>query len=224
MPNDELEVFGFTIIQEGKKIVIPPAMDHWKSSRTVKEILWMGNVENYGMFNMVQGNLAIIILVTGFENYCKMRFFELEKNGIIPDVDAILRLYFSKKDIDDNIKSIIEQRAQKNQISLIQQLSTERRLNFQNYTECSKAFFQGYGIKFDELGGITSQDIHEIKKMINYRHRLIHVNPLITMLNELNIPPETPIFISKDLADKTENLFDKFITSLHTKTINMLNS
>lgn len=220
--STDLEVFGFTLIEDGKRTTIPPAIEHWKKSMVTIEILQTGKSDGYAQYEFITTNLTIVILVTGFENYCKVRFMELERDKAKFEYDAILKECLTKKDFEIGYPKMIEERANENKITKIQQLIKENRLRFQDYKQCRRMFEKGFGIKFDELG-IVGTDIEKIKKNFGYRHRIIHVDPMLQPLNELELPrPDKVIFPTRQYANETKDLFDRFIQTIHKKTIELI--
>ena len=160
-------------------------------------------------------NLTISILLTGFEAYCKTRFLELEQEGIKPDMAALVSEFFSEKERD-----VIASEAEANHVSFLQKIIEKRRINFQNYKKCKRAYNKAYGLKFGEIG-IASNDLEFLQRLIKYRHRIVHVSPLLGMLNQPEVPPEEPVFSNKKLGNDALKCFNIFITKLHNATLRL---
>jgi hypothetical protein len=161
----------------------------------------------------VVANMIIVMLATGSEAYCKTRFLELEGEGITPNYDELRKL-FSLRVFEE-----IKREASQKNISIAQLIVDQRRIDFGNYERCKEAFNKGYGIKFGELG-ISNQILEEIQRLINYRHRIVHVSPLIGMLNQDKVPLEEPIFSTNYVKNAIE-VSKLFIENLHQATLKL---
>lgn len=163
-------------------------------------------------------NLTLSILVTGFEAYCKTRFLELEQEGIKPDMAALVSIFFSQKERDAGEPDIVASEAEADHASFLQKI--EKRIKFQNYKKCKRAYNKAYVLKFGEIG-IASNDLEFLQRLIEYRHRIVHVSPLIGMLNQPDVPPEEPVFSNRELGNDALKCFDTFVTKLHDATLQL---
>jgi hypothetical protein len=93
-------------------------------------------------------------------------------------------------------------------------------VNFQNYEKCKRAYNKAYGLKFGEIH-IASKDLEFLQRLIKYRHRIVHISPLLGMLNQPEVPPEEPVFSNKKLGNDALKCFDTFITKLHDATLRL---
>jgi hypothetical protein len=84
-----VQVMGTRINVEGKQMVKPTAIDAWKETKKAIEILLTGESKEGYIFEVVKSNLSIVMMVTGFEAYCKTRFDEIEKEGVQADHEKI---------------------------------------------------------------------------------------------------------------------------------------
>jgi len=76
--SSDFQLLGFTFIQDGKREIIPPAIHHWKKTFIAIDALKQAYSDDFP--NQVAiTNMILILLVSGFETYCKVRFMELEK-------------------------------------------------------------------------------------------------------------------------------------------------
>ena len=82
------------------------------------------------------------------------------------------------------------------------------------------AYNKGYKIRFSELG-LSTDLLEDIKRFINYRHKIIHVSPSIGMLNQEEVPPAKPVFPNKETVQKAEKCFVEFIDKLHKATLKL---
>jgi len=92
------------------------------------------------------------------------------------------------------------------------------KIKFQNYNECKKVFNKTYNLKFSELG-MTISKMNELKKYIGYRHKIMHVSPMLPILNEEEIPSKNPIIPKKILIENAIVIFDEFIKKFHNKSL-----
>ena len=174
---------------------------------------------------IVLTNTIIVILVSGFEQYCKARFEEMEKEGKNPNYEAILKEFWKSRFNEKDFRSGLTEKAGKNNISITQQLVRDSNFSFQDFQQCKKLYLKAYEIDFYNIG-MTRTDIKKIKNNLGYRNRIIHVNPMISPLNEIEVKQdigfrkEDPIFQSKNYAEQIINIFDNFICRLHYQTNN----
>jgi len=186
------------------------------------ETLLTGQSDVGYLFENVIANAVLSALVTGFEGYCQERFSELENEGVPADLGSLVHEFLSREEREkfDRGEELELQRQAAAQ-SISQQHMLAQRINFQNYDNSKSAFNRGYGIKFGELSPISSQDLQELQKLIRYRHRIIHVSPLLGLLNFPECPPEAPVFSNKATAEAAIVRFDIFIRALHEKTLEL---
>lgn len=93
-----IQVIGTRFNIEGKQIVKPTALDAWKETKKAIEILLTGESKEGFIFELVKANLSIVIMVTGFEAYCKsvskygfgIMFHDLVKSN---EYDLLKRLF-----------------------------------------------------------------------------------------------------------------------------------
>jgi len=215
-----VEVMGVSVYQNGESILQPTALDAWKS--TVKSIgLLLGGSSDEGyIFDVVVTNLTLSVLVTGFEAYCKTRFLEIEQEGIKPNIDALVSRFFSKKERDVGEPDFIASEAEANHTSFLQKIVEKRRIDFQNFGDCKRAYNKAYGIKFGEIG-VPSNNLQLLQSIIQYRHRIVHVSSLLGMLNQPEVPPEEPVFSNREFGNDALKCFDTFIAKLHDTTLHL---
>jgi hypothetical protein len=77
-----VQVMGVRFNIEGKQLVKPTAIDAWRETKKAIEILLTGESKEGYIFEVVKANLCIVMMVTGFEAYCKTRLDEIEKEGV----------------------------------------------------------------------------------------------------------------------------------------------
>lgn len=195
--DEGIEVIGTRINIETKQIIKPAAIDVWNETKKAIEILLTGKSQEGFIFETVKANLSIAMMVTGFEAYCKTRLQEIEAEGINPDFKQI---------------------HEKTRLSK-EQLFKSSSNYFQDINGyCKKIYALGLGIKFGNL--LDSNEWGRLIQLFKFRHRIVHASPMISMINEFEIPKELPLF-SANIINEALGLFDKFISKLHKKTLNL---
>ncbi|MBC2855680.1 hypothetical protein H3N56_04100 [Cetobacterium sp. 2A] len=164
-------------------------------------------------------NLSILSLVSGFESYLKKRFLELEKEGIEINYDKIYSFILTK-DEKENMNEIIEEAAEKN-ISELELLINEKgKINFQIYDNVKKVFSKAYNIKISDLE-IDSKEIEYLKRIIQYRHKITHVSPMLPVLNADKLKVEETEYSTINLLEKAIEIYSNFINKVHSKTLEL---
>ena len=215
-----IEIIGTNIFANGKPILQPTAIDAWNETIKATKILGTGKSDKGYIFEVAVTNLSLAILVTGFEAYTKKRFLEIEKEGIQPEIDAIIKSFFPKKEREDGIGEILETKAKEEGKTILQLIVEKNVINFQNFKKCKLAFNKAYGLKFGEIG-LEQSTPAKIKKFILYRHRIIHISALQGMLNQAEVPPEEPVFPKKELALEATMEFESLIKKIHEATLKL---
>lgn len=199
-----VEVKEVRIISNNKLVLSPSAINTWKDTIDVLETLKSGESKLGYIYSVAIANVSIVTLVSGFETYLKKRFIEIADEGYKFNKQELLD-YFRKK-----------YNYQEPQNFTLKELIDKTKPNFQNWEISKDLYNKAYGLKFGEI--TSSSSIEEIKRCLNFRHRLIHVSLNIDMVNELNVPPEKPIFSPKYLPIAKYH-FNEFIQKLHDKTL-----
>jgi len=218
--DDGLNVMGINVHVGGEQILQSTALEAWYETKKAIEILGTGESDQGFIYEKTLTNLSLAILVTGFEAYFKRRFLELEKEGIIPNPQKVINAFFLKREIEAGIIDSLTTKANDLNRTVLELIVDRGVINFQNYDLCKKAYNKAYELKFGSLQ-IASSKIESLKKFIKYRHRIIHVSPLLGMLNAADVPPEEPEFSNKELANKALNTFDSFINRIHEATLEL---
>jgi len=215
-----VEVMGVSVYQDGKSVLSPTAIEAWRETKKAVEVLFSGTSSHGFIYEVVITNMSLSLLVTGFEAYTKVRFGELEDEGITPNSLTLIDSFYSKYERESGIAAILETEATQSGRTLLKLLISRGAINFQNYKDCKKAYGKAYGIRFGEIG-IPSEDLDKLQKMIRYRHRIIHVSAMSAMLNQPEVPPEEPLFANRVFAESALRVFNMFIDSLHTATLSL---
>lgn len=219
--DEGVNVMGVRIYQGGQLVLQATALEAWKSTGEAIKILLTGSSPQGYLYDCVCANLALVMLVTGLEAYCKGRFLELEDEGISADFEGLAKKFLSRPEHENGENLAIKRDAAAEGISAVRKLVNQGRINFQDYEACKGAFNKGYGIKFGRDLGIPNTTLEELQRIIRFRHRIIHVSPLLGMLNQEQVPPEEPVFSNKAYAENALRIFDDFIQELHTATLRL---
>lgn len=230
-------VLDARIYQGGQQTLMPTAINTWKSTlESTKILLQSTSTEGY-MFEVIRANYILVSLVTGYEVFSKKRFSEIQSEGIQPDIkrlydstysnkyryrnDLISRLlkkYLGVKRETNYFEELIAE-ANEKQMSTSEYFATQA-INFQNFDKNKEAYNKAYNIKFGEMG-IDSQIIENVRKYIDFRHRIIHVSPIEAILNPEQIPREQPIFSNDKLAYQAIGDYSDFVDALHKQTLDL---
>lgn len=214
-----VEVMGMRMFVGGTPVLQPTAKDAWRETIKAIEFLQSGKSDVGYVYEVVISNLTLSTLVTGFETYCKTRFVELEAEGVTPNTTGLSNRFFTswERDADGPMKLAAD--ASSEGKTFLEKLA-QTRINFQNYDDCKKAYNLAYGVKFAEMG-VQGEMLAFLKRLIQYRHRIIHVSPLIGILNQPEAPPEEPVMSNMKLALEAVGCFDTFIEHLHEATLGL---
>ncbi len=211
-----IAVAGLRVRSGTETVHEPTAREAWDDTLLAMNTLLAGKSDEGYMFESVQTNSVVVMLVTGFEAYCETRFLEIEREGLSADFDA-LAAQFKPLVKRAGGKAAMEAESANTNTTPSALLASD--LNFQMYDNCKDAYRAGYGIRFADLPDIGSEDIRILKQTISFRHRIIHDSPLIGCLNQPYVPPQEPVFANRALADSSIELFKRFIAALHQATL-----
>lgn len=215
-----VELMGVSVYQAGQPVIQPTALEAWRETVKAIEILSTGHSTEGYIYEVVLANLTLAVLVTGFEAYTKKRFIELEQEGITADASAVLEAFYSKKERETGINASLESEAMDAKVSVLEYIVGRHVINFQSYQKCKRAYNKGYGIKFGDLD-LPGNQLEALQSYIRYRHKIIHVSPLMGMLNQERVPPEEPVFSKKQTAEAAKECFRGFIDKLHQATLSV---
>ncbi|MAO10951.1 MAG: hypothetical protein CMC07_08740 [Flavobacteriaceae bacterium] len=218
--DENVSVMNVSIYQRGKEVLSSTALEAWMNTKSAIEILGAGKSENEYIHECVVTNLSLSIMVTGFESYLKKRFLELEEEGIAANTDKLFDSILSSKEKKNNFQKVIIEEAMQGKISILKYIVQNRRINFQNFNDLKKAFKKTYGLTLTSAK-IDSSLIVPIKKYLVYRHRIIHVSPLMGLLNQPDVPPDEPVFPKESLKREALGVFNEFITLFHNATLKL---
>ena len=219
--DNGVDVMGTRVFIGGRPVLVPTALENWGEVISAVKVLLQGTSNAGYIFDVAICNTVLIMLVTGFESYCKGRFIELEQEGVIPNIGMLISSFFSLRQRKNGFVDTIKEDAQQESESFIEYVVDRRSIiNFQDYDNAKKAFNKVYRIKFGELG-ISSQELEHLQNLIHFRHLIVHISPLLTILNQPIVHPNKPVFANRELAVSSIILFDTFIKTLHQSTLKL---
>jgi len=219
--DNGVNVMGIRIFEGVRSILQPTSIETWDSTVEAVKILLTGVSPEGNIFEAVSTNMTIVMLVTGFEVYCKRRFLELEEEGISVDFNSLAKKFFSRRERQQGEIEAVTQEALAEGVSPTGKIVDQGRIDFQNYERCKWAFNKGYGIKFGKDIGVSNMLLKEIQRLIGFRHKIVHVSPLLGMLNQEQVPPQEPIVPSRQYAEKAMSTLDTFVKGLHNATLRL---
>lgn len=215
-----VQVMGATVYVDGQPLLTPTANQTWNDTLQAVSMFLVGCEEKDYAFRSIATNLTLGMLVTGFETYCQKRFLELEREGIAPNIEALVMTIYPKRDRDAGILNVLKQNAADTRQTVAAEIVSRGAINFQNYDSAKRAFNKAYGLRFGDIG-LPSETLDSIQRFIRYRHRIVHVSPLIGILNQPNVPPEEPVFPTVELARKAAGAFNAFVSALHNQSLTL---
>ena len=205
-------------VKIGKKIISEPsAIDLFNFSIEKVKIL-LQNCKGDFLFETTCVQAGIVLLVSGLEAYFKRRFIELEKEGWKSNVDTLFKTIFSSKYLESRKSEVIE-KARSEKKSILNILVEKRYINFQNLDECKRVFNACYGLKFGEIFKEKPQLIEKVRKIIDYRHKIVHSGRDVTVINYEEVPDKPPMFASKQLLEEILKNIEEFINVFHKATL-----
>lgn len=208
---------GLRAVSNGNLALLPTAIEYWEETFRMTEVLASGSSKVGLMYDIAVANVILSTLVSGFEVYTKRRFLELESGGITPDTDTIIDRFYSKFERDSGISEVLKERANEKGVSLLRCIVESGTINFQNYGDCKKAFSKAYSLSFGNIG-TSSQIIENLKLFIQYRHKVVHADPLLPVYN-ISEHPSKHVKAGPEVAEQARQCFNSFIVSLHEFTL-----
>jgi hypothetical protein len=217
--DHNLEISHFELYKNGKPYLQPTAIETWKKTYDAINLLISGESKSEDVrFNMVVSNMAIVMMVSGYESYCKRRFIETEGEGKHADFKTLFTHFSSKSERENNVLETIVFEAKELSISPTKYMVKNNRIDFQNYENCKKAYKKAYNISFSEDLDLDNVIIVKIQKLIRFRHRIVHYSIFEGLFN-IHEHNAKPIFTTKDFAIESLNEINCFISQLHKETL-----
>lgn len=215
-----VQTMGISVFQGGHQVLQDTALESWSSvTETVKLLLANSRGSAGYLLEVAIVNQILVMLVTGFENYCRRRFLEMELEGRAINFERLARRFHSKREVEKGLIEVLKQDATELGKTPTTYMIEKRRIDFQNFDYCKRAYSTGYGISFGRDLGISNQVLEFIQCLIRYRHRIVHVSPMIGMLNQESVPAEDPVFPKVEFGQEALDQISKFIGALHQATL-----
>lgn len=205
-------------IKKGEKTVAEPnAIDTFNFGIERLNTLISGCTSGDFLFETTCVQAGLVMLIGALEAYFRKRLLEMEIEGWSLDFDSLCEEIFPRRYLDSN-KREIEERAKAEGRRKLEVLVGDRkyahRINFLDFD----IFNKGYGIKIGEIPGIKPQIIEQIRRLILFRHKIVHSGRDMTVLNDEDLPSKTPIFSNKQLLEDARDIFVEFVGKLHKAT------
>lgn len=205
--------------KKGEMLVIEPnAIDVFNFSIERLNTLIKGCGQGNFLFESTCVQAGLVMLISAFETYCSKRFIEMESTGWTLDFNQLCKAIFPRKRAED-LKLEIAEKSRIKKKSKSEILVEDRYIkSFQDFDLCKEVFNKGYGVKFGNIPNVDPQVIEEVRKLMQFRHRIVHSGKDVTILNYDEIPDKAPIFSNKQFLEDAKNIFVEFIKKLHVAT------
>ena len=218
--DEGVEVMGVRVREGGKAVLAPTAIEAWRETLKAVDVLRTGKSDHGFLFETAVAAMSLSVLVTGLEAYAKTRFVEVETEGVRADGTETFNVFASKAERESSRLQELQAEADATGQSLLRVIVDAGKVNFQNYDQMKRAFRAAYGIDFGTIG-LDSQTVTALKRFIRYRHRIVHVSPLLSFLNGDAVPPEEPVFANQALVEAAVKCFTAAVTALHQATLGL---
>ena len=217
--DDGVNVLQIEVYAGGKSYFKNSAIEAWSNVIEATKVLMKASPPEEDIrYQAVAVNMIIVMLVTGYESYCKSRFLELEEEGINPDFDSLSRAFLSKSERDRNDAETIKNDAAMEGMTPTQKFIKQGRIDFQNYKRSKTAFKKAFGISFANDLRISSGVLEDIQGLIKIRHKIVHVS-LFTSAFNIEQHESELVFPTFDFADEAIKIFDVFVRRIHEQTL-----
>lgn len=215
-----MEIMSVRANLGGKLILTYPAIMAWRElTKAVKLLLEHQRtaIDDY-LLKILLANQALSMLVTGYETYCEDRFVEMAQEGRLADFNKLAAKFLNRPDRERGIAVQIIQQASREGASPVVEFVRQDRINFQNFGKAKTAYAAAYGVRFGEIG-VANSVLEDVQRFTGYRHRIVHVSPMLGVHNESEVPEETPILAGFDLSSAALYTYNTFIIALHERTL-----
>lgn len=218
--GSEESIHYYSYNEGGKSLLKPTAIQSWDGTKyAIKKILDFAENNDDYLHEIINGNIAISMLVTGMEVYCHRRFAEIEREGFRCDYEKLLNSFLTLEEISYGKKKNIILEAQKQRVPVSTIIVRKKIVNFQNYEECKKAYNKGYKISFGKDLGISNKTLEVLQDLISHRHKVIHVSPFESEILTPKSKFKDRIHSNKKSYKLIVETFDIFIQALHSATM-----
>lgn len=206
--DDGVEVMGYQVFRKGESVLRETALQLWEDTSKAVGIHMQSTVAEGYLGEVVQANLGLVMLATGFEGYCGRRFSELPREGRSVDLVALAR----------RIRPRTLMPAEPLSFDEVLRLA---RIDFGNYRMSKVAFRAAFGLSFADDLDLPTRTLQTVGQMLRYRNRIIHVSPTIALLNAPHVPPQEPVFSSRALVEEMQQESERFVHALHEATLRL---
>ncbi|MFI5450152.1 MAG: hypothetical protein ACHQ03_10380 [Candidatus Bathyarchaeia archaeon] len=206
------------VSEDGQTELEPSAIENFRDAVEAVKVLMIGTSSD-NRYSIVSSNMAVVMLTTGFETYCKKRFLELEDEGVRANYDSLADEFFTQPERDKGLPEALKSEAQQQGGSPTRKLIEANRIDFQNWDRCKRAFNKGYGLKFGEF--IPNPTLEKVQKAIRFRHRIVHVSPFLILTNRERTPSEPPVLTGTAYVTQVLTAVSQFVERLHTETLSL---
>lgn len=207
--DDGVEVAAYQVFRNGESVLRETAIELWKQTSTALDIHMQSSVAEGYIGEVVQANLALVMLATGFEGYCGRRFSEIPREGRKVDLNALASRIRPKPLMPAG------------PLTSLDEVLRLARIDFGNYQMSRVAFRKAYGLSFADDLGVPTRTRQAVSRMLRYRNRIVHVSPLVAMLNQGQVPPQKPVFSSRSLVEELRRESGTFVDALHQATLRL---
>lgn len=217
--DEGVEVMDVKLIVGGKVVVQRTALEAWENMRRAVEVLKTGQSDQAYIHEVVVTNMAVSMMVTGYEAYCKTRFLELEMEGIVPDEEDVRALAIHVCRLSGEGLQRIAGLAKKKGISIIAYLIGERKINFQSFLVCKDAYKRLYRVDFPQI--ISTETAAKLQMLIKHRHNVVHVSALAGEVEASLTSRADPVHANAALLEDALNAFSEFVMGLHEASLKL---
>jgi|GEM_PF-3752615 len=198
-----------------------PAMAIWEDAENcARLVIWhMATLpttpEDEATLKAIIANHALTIIVSGYAAYCEQRFIELIASGYPVDIASLDRKLVPTE--KQGALAAIPDDMVVPSVAYAQLLVLRYRINFQDFTNCKRAYNAAFGIPFGTMG-LSGAELDELQQFLIYRHRIIHISPRLATLNLDESPPALPIYADEPLLMQAITIFGRFVDAVQTQT------
>lgn len=217
--DDGANILQIDVYAGGKLYFKNSAIESWSNVIDATKVLMEATPpEGEIRYESVAVNMVIVMLVTGYESYCKSRFLELEEEGIKVHFDSLSRAFLSKTERENNIVDTIKEDARLEGITPTQKFIAQGRVDFQNYKRSKAAFKKAFGISFSNDLRISNSVLEDIQNLIKVRHRIVHVS-LFTSAFNIEQHGSELVFPTFAFANNAIEIIDVFVRRIHEQSL-----
>lgn len=209
--DENIMVKGFSINVWWETVLEASAIEKYEMQREkINQLFENSQIKDY-LFETTIYQQIIVMLVIWIEVYWKTRFLELLDEKII-NSNAIINTFISKK----YTEYIVELNTISSEKEKVLKIVDDKLINFQDFDKLKKAFNKWFWINTWNINNLEN-----LKKLFNIRHKIIHTKNDMTILNidEMVKFSEQPKFMKNEYIKESIEIVDTFINAFHQKTL-----